>query len=79
MRYAIALLLMMASAHAADVAVNEDEQKAILQICTIASKSQTLDLQGTAGVANWCVQWQGKIQSAGKVASEPKKDDSNGK
>ena len=57
---------LAAPAIAADVTVNEPDQKAIAQICSIAAKSPAISDQQTVQIAQWCVVWANRMDLAGK-------------
>jgi hypothetical protein len=62
--FAVAALAMASSAVAKDLVVTDQEQGAILVICEIAARSPAAPIETTATVAQWCVGWKQRIQSA---------------
>lgn len=72
-RIAIALSLACSFtvAQAADFAVSDDDQRTIAAICQMAAQRPGLEIQQTASIAQWCVQWGNRMQAAVKPPPPP--------
>ena len=75
MRILAILLLSTVAASAADMTINDVDQSNIAQICTMAARNPNVDIQVTASVASWCVNWNSRMKAVqDKPKDEPKAD-----
>ena len=71
----VILLLLTSIATAKDLAVNDQEQTAIQQICDVASTNQNIPRDTRAGIAQFCVVWAKKIAEApSNTQTDPPKE-----
>lgn len=60
----LAVLLLASPAAAKDFPVTDEDQRAIVVMCQMAVKSPAVDIDTTASLANWCLQWRGRMRAA---------------
>lgn len=60
----LATLLLASPAAAKDFQVTDEDQRAIAVMCQMAVKSPAVDIDTTASLANWCLQWRRRMQAA---------------
>lgn len=61
---AVVAVIFSGPVYAVDFPVNDQDQQAILHICTSAASDQKLSLDDRMAFTNWCMNWKNRVQAA---------------
>lgn len=70
----IAMIYIGNLSQAKDFSVTDEDQKNIAVICAIAARSPANAIEGVASIANWCVQWNARVQAAEKAPADKQEE-----
>lgn len=68
-------LALVLACHGKEFMVSDEDQGNVAYVCELAAKSPTVNIETTAGIAQFCIRWKKKMQDATKPPDAPQSDD----